>query len=126
MVQEKQVFEVLPMWCRYVRFNVLTRWGNEHHCALTSVGVYGDSLVEDLVSWEHGLRPTFFALLDQRHHTTWSQHNNNKQERKLHYRQKKGVAHGRRQRNQRSLMTAAVTRQALSRWSSCTASASKG
>ena len=125
MVQEKQVFEVLPMWCRYVRFNVLTRWGNEHHCALTSVGVYGDSLVEDLVSWEHGLRPTFFALLDQRHHTTWSQHNN-KQERKLHFHQKKGVAHGRRQRNQRSLMTAAATRQALSRWSSCTASVSKG
>ena len=76
LLQEKQVFEVVPMWCRYVRFIVLSRWGTEDHCAVSAVAVYGNSLVEDLVSWDQRLfilfpfRSSFFTRIHVVNHCT--------------------------------------------------------
>ena len=65
LLQEKQVFAVVPMWCRYVRFVVLSRWGTEDHCAVSAVAVYGNSLIEDLVSWDQ--RMPFLSFLPPHH-----------------------------------------------------------
>ena len=53
----------LPMWCKYVRFHIMSRWGTEDHCAVSQVGVHGNSLMDDLVSWDQSLFHHLFLFL---------------------------------------------------------------
>ena len=51
-VLQSQKFALTPVWCRYIRISVHSHWGSEPFCTLSSIKIFGNSLVEDMVMWQ--------------------------------------------------------------------------
>lgn len=51
-VLQSQKFPLLSVWCRYIKIVVHSHWGNERFCTISSIKVFGNSLVEDMITWQ--------------------------------------------------------------------------
>lgn len=65
-----QIFDISPIWCKYLSFTMISSYGKEQYCTLTQIKVIGLTLLNELIEDNIDPSQSFFQSEERKQETT--------------------------------------------------------